>query len=37
LSECYPGTGAFLRLMDTYDPAGEFRNDYLDTYLPRQT
>jgi xylitol oxidase len=37
LSECYPRTGDFVRLMDTYDPAGKFRNDYLDTYLPRQT
>jgi alditol oxidase len=36
LSECYPRTGDFIRLMDKYDPAGKFRNDYLDTYLPRQ-
>jgi xylitol oxidase len=36
LRECYPRTGDFIRLMSEYDPAGKFRNDYLDTYLPRQ-
>jgi xylitol oxidase len=35
LRECYPRTGDFIRLMSEYDPAGKFRNDYLDTYLPR--
>jgi xylitol oxidase len=31
----YGRSGDFAALMDRMDPAGKFRNDYLDTYFPR--
>ena len=34
LRECYPKVPDFISLAAKYDPAGKFRNDYLDTYLP---
>jgi xylitol oxidase len=30
----YPRRDDFRRLMHRYDPAGKFRNDLLDRYLP---
>jgi xylitol oxidase len=30
----YPRAGDFRQLMRRYDPAGKFRNDFLDVYLP---
>jgi xylitol oxidase len=35
LRDCYPMVPQFTELTEKYDPAGKFRNDYLDTYLPR--
>jgi alditol oxidase len=35
LRECYPKVPDFIELAAKYDPAGKFRNDYLNTYLPR--
>jgi xylitol oxidase len=34
LRECYPLVPDFIDLAAKYDPAGKFRNDYLNTYLP---
>jgi xylitol oxidase len=34
LRECYPLVPDFISLAAKYDPAGKFRNDYLNTYLP---
>lgn len=34
LRECYPKVPDFIALAAKYDPAGKFRNDYLNTYLP---
>jgi xylitol oxidase len=34
LRECYPKVPDFIKLAAKYDPAGKFRNDYLNTYLP---
>ncbi|WBQ03665.1 D-arabinono-1,4-lactone oxidase [Kribbella sp. CA-293567] len=34
LRECYPMVPEFVALAGRYDPAGKFRNDYLNTYLP---
>ncbi|MEU4393707.1 D-arabinono-1,4-lactone oxidase [Kribbella sp. NPDC023855] len=34
LRECYPKVPEFIALAAKYDPAGKFRNDYLDTCLP---
>ena len=34
LRECYPLVPDFIGLAAKYDPAGKFRNDYLNTYLP---
>jgi xylitol oxidase len=34
VSERYPRLDDFRRLMHRYDPAGKFRNDLLDRYLP---
>lgn len=34
LRECYPKVPDFIELAAKYDPAGKFRNDYLNTYLP---
>ncbi|HEU4946822.1 MAG TPA: D-arabinono-1,4-lactone oxidase [Kribbella sp.] len=36
LRECYPRTGDFIDLIARYDPAGKFRNDYLDRNLPQR-
>jgi alditol oxidase len=35
LRECYPKVPDFTELTTKYDPDGKFRNDYLETYLPR--
>ncbi|MGC4943886.1 D-arabinono-1,4-lactone oxidase [Kribbella sp. DT2] len=35
LRECYPKVPDFTNLATRLDPAGKFRNDYLNTYLPR--
>ncbi|WP_202869215.1 D-arabinono-1,4-lactone oxidase [Kribbella antibiotica] len=35
LAQRYPKVPDFIALAGRYDPAGKFRNDYLDTYLPR--
>ncbi|MFD7154402.1 D-arabinono-1,4-lactone oxidase [Kribbella sp. NPDC059898] len=35
LAERYPKVRDFIALAAKYDPAGKFRNEYLDTYLPR--
>ncbi|HWD78293.1 MAG TPA: D-arabinono-1,4-lactone oxidase [Kribbella sp.] len=35
LAERYPKVKDFIALADRYDPAGKFRNEYLDTFLPR--
>jgi xylitol oxidase len=35
LRECYPRVPDFTELTAKYDPDGKFRNDYLETYLPR--
>ncbi|TDW69581.1 D-arabinono-1,4-lactone oxidase [Kribbella pratensis] len=35
LAERYPKVKDFIELAAKYDPAGKFRNDYLDTFLPR--
>ncbi len=34
LRDCYPLVPDFISLAAKYDPAGKFRNDYLNTYLP---
>jgi xylitol oxidase len=34
LRACYPKVADFTGLADRHDPAGKFRNDYLNTYLP---
>jgi len=34
LRDCYPKIPDFVALAARYDPAGKFRNDYLNTYLP---
>jgi xylitol oxidase len=34
LAGLYPRHDDFRRLMQGYDPAGKFRNDLLDRYLP---
>jgi xylitol oxidase len=36
LAECYPMVPTFIDLAAKYDPAGKFRNDYLNTYLPER-
>jgi alditol oxidase len=35
LRDCYPKVPDFTALTTKYDPAGKFRNAYLETYLPR--
>ncbi|MER7243655.1 D-arabinono-1,4-lactone oxidase [Kribbella sp. NPDC000426] len=35
LAERYPKVKDFIELAAKYDPAGKFRNEYLDTFLPR--
>jgi xylitol oxidase len=35
LAERYPKVNDFIALATKYDPAGKFRNEYLDTLLPR--
>ncbi|TDU88208.1 xylitol oxidase [Kribbella voronezhensis] len=35
LRDCYPKVPDFTALTAKYDPAGKFRNAYLETYLPR--
>ncbi|MFI5729035.1 D-arabinono-1,4-lactone oxidase [Kribbella sp. NPDC051587] len=35
LAARYPKVPDFIALANRYDPTGKFRNDYLDTYLPR--
>ncbi|QNE23216.1 FAD-binding protein [Kribbella qitaiheensis] len=35
LRDCYPKVPDFTALTTKYDPDGKFRNDYLETYLPR--
>jgi xylitol oxidase len=35
LAERYPKVKDFIALAAKYDPAGKFRNEYLDTFLPR--
>ncbi|MEU4195192.1 FAD-binding protein [Kribbella sp. NPDC026611] len=35
LAERYPKVPDFIALAAKYDPEGKFRNDYLDTFLPR--
>jgi xylitol oxidase len=35
LRDCYPKVPDFTALTTKYDPAGKFRNEYLDTFLPR--
>ncbi|WP_238177122.1 D-arabinono-1,4-lactone oxidase [Kribbella sp. VKM Ac-2566] len=35
LAERYPKVKDFTALAATYDPTGKFRNEYLDTFLPR--
>jgi xylitol oxidase len=35
LAERYPRVKDFIALADRYDPDGKFRNEYLDTFLPR--
>jgi xylitol oxidase len=35
LAERYPKVKPFIELAAKYDPAGKFRNEYLDTFLPR--
>ncbi|MFB6719212.1 D-arabinono-1,4-lactone oxidase [Kribbella sp. NPDC056345] len=35
LAARYPKVGDFIALAGRYDPDGKFRNEYLDTYLPR--
>ncbi|MFG1905898.1 D-arabinono-1,4-lactone oxidase [Kribbella sp. NPDC048928] len=35
LAERYPKVKDFIALATKYDPAGKFRNPYLDTFLPR--
>ncbi|MEV0573667.1 FAD-binding protein [Streptomyces sp. NPDC050392] len=34
LRALYPRHGDFVKLMDRYDPAGTFRNDFLDRHFP---
>ena len=34
LAGLYPRRAAFIELMRSYDPAGKFRNDMLDSYFP---
>jgi xylitol oxidase len=35
LRDCYPKVPDFTALTTKYDPAGKFRNEYLEKYLPR--
>ncbi|GAA0958126.1 alditol oxidase [Kribbella koreensis] len=36
LRDCYPKVPDFIDLAAKYDPEGKFRNDYLNTYLPKE-
>lgn len=36
LRDCYPKVPDFIALAGRHDPEGKFRNDYLNTYLPKE-